>query len=102
MTGELTPAMELGRRVAMARKYSGVSQIKLAKRLKIGPDTLGRWEHGKTDKDYKREAMITATAAETKLPAEFFSIDFNRLPEMHAAGRQVQAEIRSPDVLPVH
>jgi transcriptional regulator with XRE-family HTH domain len=92
MTAKRTAAEELGKRVLAARKYRGVSQVKLAKRLKVGPDTLGRWEAGKTDKDYKQDAMIKAAVSETKLPREFFSIDFKDLPAMVRAWRQAQPE----------
>lgn len=94
MTAKRTTAEELGKRVLAARKYRGVSQIKLAKRLKVGPDTLGRWEAGKTDKDYKQDAMINAAVQETKLPREFFSIDFKNLPAMVQAWRRAQPEAR--------
>jgi transcriptional regulator with XRE-family HTH domain len=92
MAGRIPDAVELGRRVRAARTYAGVSQIDLARRLGVGPDTLGRWENGKTAPGYKREALLEATAQLTSLPQEFFVIEFSSLPEMVAAWQQVRRE----------
>jgi hypothetical protein len=85
---------EFGRRLAAARGYSRVRSAQdWAKEVMEGIDrgTLRRYELGEIDPQ-KRPWAIERCMEATDLPKEFFTIDFNRLPEMVAAWRQVQQQ----------
>lgn len=81
-TKERTPLYELGRRVAAARAYRDVTQKDLADAMGVDRTAIIRYEKGKIDKRYKREGLITAAEKLTKLPREFFVIDFNHMVEV--------------------
>lgn len=85
---KLSDAQELGRRVKAARVYRDVTQTDLGKALGHRRETVGRWENGEIDRDYKRESLLRAAVKVTGMPKEFFSIDFKQLPEMVKAWRQ--------------
>jgi len=42
----IDPAWSPGETLAMARKYRGISQVAMARRLGVDPGTLARWERG--------------------------------------------------------
>lgn len=93
---ELTPEQELGRRVKAARVYRDVTQTQLGKELGHGRQTIGRWENGEVDTDYKRESLEKAAAKVTDMPREFFSIDFDDLPNMVRAWDQANRLQKGP------
>ena len=81
---------EFGRRLAAARGYSRVPSAKeWAERIGVDRSTLKRYELGKIERE-KRAWAIDQCVAQTGLPRLFFAVDFNDLPEMVAAWRQVQ------------
>jgi transcriptional regulator with XRE-family HTH domain len=98
MAGNNPDAVELGRRVRVARTYTGVSQIELADLIGIDPATLGRWEKGEVSEGYKRDALLDAAMQAAKLPEEFFTIDFNDLPLMVRSWHQAQRLARPEDL----
>lgn len=83
---------EFGRRLAAARGYSRASATQWAEEVMEGRDrgTLRRYELGEIDPSTRPWAIENCMKA-TGLPREFFVIDFDDLPEMVAAWRQVQA-----------
>jgi transcriptional regulator with XRE-family HTH domain len=86
---------EFGRRLAAARGYSRAPSAKdWARRIGVDRGTLKRYELGKIEPE-KRAWAIDQCIAETGLPRLFFAVDFNDLPEMVAAWRQVQSADRS-------
>jgi hypothetical protein len=89
---------ELGRRLAAARSHSREDASSWAARLGKDRGTLRRYELGQIDPD-KKAGIIQRYVEETDLPAEFFTIDFERLPEMVAAWQQVRQEGASPERL---
>lgn len=99
MSAEIPSPKELGRRLRAARTYCGVDQIPLAKKLRISPDTLGRYENGKTlESEIKRTGLIDRSAKALKLPQEFFVVDFGELPQMTETWRQAK-RLRRPEDL---
>lgn len=71
----------MGHRVKAARHYRGLDQKKAAKKMRVEPATLGRYEKGLIP-DIKRPGVIKRSAKAMNLPEEFFSVDFNELPRM--------------------
>ena len=82
-------AYELGRRVAAARSYRNLDQATVAKRLKMEPATLGRYEKGEIP-EMVRRGLVEKSSQTLKLPEEFFVIDLAELPLMAEAWKQVQ------------
>jgi transcriptional regulator with XRE-family HTH domain len=93
-----TEAEELGRRIKSARSYSGTTQADLADTLGLDRGTVIRWERGEIDRDYKLETFRRAAEKATRMPEEFFVIDFDDLPNMHRAWTQV-SRLPDPDEL---
>jgi transcriptional regulator with XRE-family HTH domain len=81
--------LDLGRRVAAARAYRRKTQTDLADMLGVRRQTVADYEEGKIGAEVKREGIIAKTCELTDLPREFFAIDFNDLPVMVKAWRQV-------------
>jgi DNA-binding XRE family transcriptional regulator len=97
-TDESTDAKELGRRVRAARAYRDVTQTELGDELGHGRDTIGRWEKGEVDQDYKVDSFRRAAVKLTSMPEEFFVINFDDLPNMERAWKQV-SRLPDPDEL---
>jgi transcriptional regulator with XRE-family HTH domain len=89
---------ELGRRLAAARGYARMTLQELAEQMDTYRGTLSGYEKGAIP-SLKRAGLIEGYREASKLPPEFFSIDFKDLPEMHAAWRQVRDEISTPEDL---
>jgi hypothetical protein len=70
----------------------------LADQMDTYRGTLSGYEKG-TIPRLKRAGLIEGYQRASKLPMEFFVIDFKRLPEMYAAWRQVQADSSTPEDL---
>lgn len=83
------PAYDLGRRVAAARSYRNLDQVTVAKRLKMEPATLGRYEKGEIP-ELVRRGLVEKSSLILKLPEEFFVINLDELPLMAEAWKQVQ------------
>lgn len=94
---ELSPD-ELGRRLAAARGYARMTLQELADQMDTYRGTLSGYEKG-TIPRLKRAGLIEGYQRASKLPPEFFAIDLNRLPEMHAAWRQIQERSSTPEDL---
>jgi transcriptional regulator with XRE-family HTH domain len=90
MTDLPTPD-ELGRRLAAARGYERETVGEFADRIGLHRTTLPKWEQGKVPRR-SRAGAIRDYAETTNLPEEFFTINFNDLPEMVAAWRRVRDE----------
>jgi transcriptional regulator with XRE-family HTH domain len=80
---------DLGRRVAAARAYRRKTQTDLADLLGVQRQAVAAYEEGKITREVTREGLIAKTCELTDLPREFFAIDFNDLPVMVKAWRQV-------------
>lgn len=89
---------ELGRRFAAARGHAREDASSWASRLGKDRGTLRRYELGQIDPD-KKAGIIQRYVEETGLPAEFFTVDLSRLPEMYAAWQQVRQEGSTPESL---
>ena len=83
------PAYELGRRLAAARSYRNLDQVTVAKRMKVEPATLGRYEKGEIP-ELVRRGLVEKAGQTLKLPEEFFLVNLDELPLMAEAWRQVQ------------
>jgi transcriptional regulator with XRE-family HTH domain len=71
---------ELGKRIQAARAYVGLDREALADALGLGPPTLGRIEAGVEPLNaVDRRAVITGVANVTRIPEEFFTVDFSTL-----------------------
>ena len=81
-------ALDLGRRIAAARAYRDLDQDTVAKEVGVRRDTLGRYEKGFIPKPSRAGAAEGAAKA-TRLPREFFSIDFRELPAMVQTWRAI-------------
>lgn len=100
MTGDLSDE-ELGRRLSAGRGYCRESLRAFAKRIGVERHDLGVWEKGDfgsssrpRNSDRKRQDAISRVRQGSGLPEEFFVIDFNDLPNMLNAWKQVS---RLPD-----
>jgi transcriptional regulator with XRE-family HTH domain len=89
MTPRKPPAYDLGRRVAAARSYRNLDQVTVAKRLKVEPATLGRYEKGEIP-EMARRGLVEKSSLVLKLPEEFFVVNLEELPLMAEAWKQVQ------------
>jgi transcriptional regulator with XRE-family HTH domain len=83
------PAYDLGRRVAAARAYRNLDQVTVAKRLKMEPATLGRYERGEIP-ELVRSGLVEKSSLTLELPEEFFYVNLAELPLMAEAWKQVQ------------
>ena len=83
------PAYDLGRRVAAARSYRNLDQVTVAKRLKMEPATLGRYEKGEIP-EMVRRGLVEKAGLTLKLPEEFFVINLEELPLMAEAWKQAR------------
>lgn len=83
------PAYDLGRRVAAARAYRNLDQATVAKRMKMEPATLGRYEKGEIP-ELVRRGLVEKSSLTLKLPEEFFLVNLAELPLMAEAWKQVQ------------
>jgi transcriptional regulator with XRE-family HTH domain len=89
MTARKPPAYDLGRRVAAARSYRNLDQVTVAKRMKMEPATLGRYEKGEIP-EMVRRGLVERSSLTLKLPEEFFVVNLDELPLMAEAWKQVQ------------
>jgi transcriptional regulator with XRE-family HTH domain len=89
MVARKPPTYELGRRLAAGRSYRNLDQATVAKRMKIEPATLGRYEKGEIP-EMARRGLVEKASQTLKLPEEFFFINLAELPLMAEAWRQVQ------------
>lgn len=97
MTARKPPAYDLGRRVAAARSYRNLDQATVAKRMKMEPATLGRYEKGEIP-ELVRRGLVERSSLVLKLPEEFFVVNLDELPLMAEAWKQVQ-RLPHPDDL---
>ena len=91
------PAYDLGRRLAAARAYRNLDQVTVAKRMKIEPATLGRYEKGEIPEMIRR-GLVEKASLTLKLPEEFFLVNLAELPLMAEAWRQIQRLPRPEDL----
>lgn len=96
-TKKAPPAYELGRRLAAGRAYRNFDQVTMAKRMKIEPATLGRYEKGEIPAPVRR-GLVEKASQTLKLSEEYFLINLEELPLMAAAWRQVQRLPRPEDL----
>jgi transcriptional regulator with XRE-family HTH domain len=89
MAARKPPEYDLGRRLAAARAYRNLDQATVAKRMKIEPATLGRYEKGEIPELLGR-GLVERASLTLELPEEFFLINLAELPLMAEAWRQVQ------------
>jgi transcriptional regulator with XRE-family HTH domain len=82
-------AFELGRRLAAGRSYRNLDQVTVAKRMKIEPATLGRYEKGEIP-EMVRRGLVEKASQTLRLPEEFFLVNLDELPLMAEAWKQVQ------------
>ena len=90
-------AYDLGRRIAAGRAYRNIDQATVAKRLKIEPATLGRYEKGEIPELVQR-GLVERASQTLKLPEEFFLVNLEELPLMAEAWKQAQ-RLPHPDQL---
>jgi transcriptional regulator with XRE-family HTH domain len=88
-TAKKRPAYDLGRRIAAGRAYRNLDQATVAKRMKMEPATLGRYEKGEIP-EMVRRGLVEKASQTLKLPEEFFLIDLAELPLMAEAWKQIQ------------
>jgi transcriptional regulator with XRE-family HTH domain len=73
-------ADDLGKRIAAARAYAGISQEVLADGISLTIHAVQRLEAGVEDlSESDRWSVIRAVAASTRLPDAFFTADFDSL-----------------------
>jgi transcriptional regulator with XRE-family HTH domain len=75
---------ELGKRIAAARAYAGWERDTLADGIGMTPATLQRIETGDEALeigDTQFWSVVQAVAATTRLPTQFFTLDFSTFPE---------------------
>jgi transcriptional regulator with XRE-family HTH domain len=73
-------ADDLGKRIAAARAYAGISQEVLADGISLTIHAIQRLEAGVEDlSESDRWSVIRAVAASTRLPDAFFTADFDTL-----------------------
>lgn len=97
MAARKPPAYDLGRRVAAGRAYRNLDQATVAKRMKIEPATLGRYEKGEIPAMVRR-GLVEKSSLILKLPEEFFRVNLEELPLMAEAWKQVQRLPRPADL----
>jgi transcriptional regulator with XRE-family HTH domain len=97
MTVKRRTAYDLGRRIAAGRAYRNLDQATVAKRLKIEPATLGRYEKGEIPELVQR-GLVEKASQTLKLPEEFFLLNLEELPLMAEAWKQAQ-RLPHPDDL---
>jgi transcriptional regulator with XRE-family HTH domain len=97
MTVKRRTAYDLGRRVAAGRAYRNLDQATVAKRLKIEPATLGRYEKGEIPELVQR-GLVEKASQTLKLPEEFFLVNLAELPLMAEAWKQVRRLPRPGDL----
>jgi transcriptional regulator with XRE-family HTH domain len=74
-------AEDLGKRIAAARAYRGMELASLADAINVTPAVLQRLETGLEDLDEGAEwALLEVVAGATRLPTQFFTVDFQALP----------------------
>lgn len=96
---ELDPAdVELGRRVAAALAYRGLTYEDLGAALERRRQTVSDYVHGRIDDEMKREALEAKTAELADLPREFFQVNFDDLPNMLKAWASI-SELPEPEEL---
>ncbi len=83
------PAYDLGRRLAAARAYRNLDQVTVAKRMKMEPATLGRYEKGEIPEPVRR-GLVEKASLTLELPEEFFLVNLAELPLMAEAWKQVR------------
>ena len=94
--------VELGKRIRAARGYSGITQEQLGTALGFAGPRMVRLENASRKTQLgaaEREGIIRTAARVTGLPPEFFTVDFNDLPEMAAAFEKVRREGRTAEDL---
>jgi transcriptional regulator with XRE-family HTH domain len=89
MTARKRTAYDLGRRVAAGRAYRNLDQATVARRMKIEPATLGRYEKGEIPELVQR-GLVEKASQTLKLPEEFFLVNLAELPLMAETWKQVQ------------
>lgn len=76
----MSDADDLGKRIAAARAYAGISQDGLADSISVSKHALQRIEAGLEEfGESERWALIHAIALATRLPEQFFTVDFTVL-----------------------
>lgn len=71
---------DLGKRVRAARGYTGISQATLADGLCMSAAALERFEAGLDEPaEDQRHSMIRDLAIVTRLPEQFFTVDYAQL-----------------------
>ena len=91
--GNVPNTPELRRRIQALRAYVGLSLDDFAKRIGVGRQTLVRIENGEREAVKRMELREMANAA--LIPIDFFTVDFDRLPEIAqaAAGNRLEREV---------
>lgn len=87
---------ELGKRLSAARGYTNrETTAAFARRIDVNRQDLEKWERGDFGSTLrpsgtarKRADAIAKLRHESGLPTEFFSVDFNKLPEMVEAWKR--------------
>ncbi len=82
-------AYDLGRRLAAGRAYRNLDQVTVAKRLKVEPATLGRYEKGEIP-ELAQRGLVEKASQTLKLPEEFFLVSLDELPLMAEAWKQAR------------
>ena len=71
---------DLGKRIRAARAYAGINQENLADSTGISPHTIQRVEAGLEEfGESERWSLIHAIAQATRLPEQWFTVDFDSL-----------------------
>jgi transcriptional regulator with XRE-family HTH domain len=97
MAAKRRNAYDLGRRVAAGRAYRNLDQVTVARRMKMEPATLGRYEKGEIPELVQR-GLVEKASQILKLPEEFFLVNLEELPLMAEAWKQAQ-RLPHPDQL---
>jgi transcriptional regulator with XRE-family HTH domain len=73
-------AEDLGKRITAARSYAGIDIPSLADAISVTPAALQRWEAGLEElAEGDMWTLIKAIADATRLPEQFFTVDFQSL-----------------------
>jgi transcriptional regulator with XRE-family HTH domain len=80
MSDTHTVGDDLGKRIAAARAYAGISLETLADGISLTPYAIQRIEAGiETLSQGDRRSLVKSVAASTRLPEQFFTVDYAEL-----------------------